>query len=213
MTSQETKNIIAALIKAQKKIKHAQKDAKNPHFKNQYATLESVIDASKDALLENDVVVSQVYTRENLLITRLMHSSGEWIESVIALVLNKNDMQQLGSATTYGRRYALAAILNIAQTDDDGNLASQPQNNQATAQSATNTLSESIDLGSYIIQMGDKNKMTGTKLSDHTDVWLRKSADSTIDYYKKQNKPMHKNAKEFVDVVEAYLKQKADVGF
>ena len=116
-----------ALIKAQGSIKHAQKDAKNPHFKNSYATLESVIDATKDELLKQKITVIQTHTLDNNLVTTLFHESGEFIQSEVKLMLNKQDMQQLGSATTYARRYALTSMLNIAQEDDDGNAAAKPK--------------------------------------------------------------------------------------
>ncbi len=134
-TSESTKLIAAALVAAQEKIKHASKDSNNPHFKNDYASLESVIDATKVALVSNSVVVLQgMSTDGTSLTTRLQHTSGEFIETEVKLVLSKNDMQGLGSAITYARRYALAAIMNISQADDDGNDASnRPQHRPAKA--------------------------------------------------------------------------------
>lgn len=123
-TSETTAEITKALVKASAAIKHATKDAKNPHFRNDYASLESVIDASKETLLDNGIVVLQA-PGNGVLTTRLQHSSGEFFESEINLVLTKNDMQGLGSAITYARRYSLAALLNISQADDDGNEASK----------------------------------------------------------------------------------------
>lgn len=122
-TSSEVNLISTALIVAQSKIKHATKDAKNPHFKNDYATLEAVIDASKSALLEQDIAVLQGMNGD-VLTTRLQHKSGQFFESDVRLVLSKQDMQGLGSAITYARRYSLAAMVNITQQDDDGNVAS-----------------------------------------------------------------------------------------
>lgn len=124
-TSESISNLASALVKAHTKIKHAIKDNKNPHFKNDYATLESVIDASKEALLEQGIVVLQAPSGGTLT-TRLQHSSGEFIETELNLLLTKQDMQGLGSAITYARRYSLAALLNMAQADDDGNEASKP---------------------------------------------------------------------------------------
>lgn len=122
-TSEQVELIAAALIKAQANINHAGKDAQNPHFRNDYASLESVIDASKKTLLDNEVTVIQA-PGDGVLVTRLQHSSGQFIETELKLLLSKQDMQGLGSAITYARRYSLAAMLNIAQVDDDGNLAS-----------------------------------------------------------------------------------------
>lgn len=124
-TSETVMEISSALIAAQKNIKHAIKDAKNPHFKNDYATLASVIDATKDELLKNNIVVIQsVGTR--ILTTRLQHASGQYFEQESELILSKADMQGMGSSVTYMRRFQLSAMLNLAQADDDGTLASKP---------------------------------------------------------------------------------------
>lgn len=123
-TSETITKITEALLKAQAEIKHAIKDAQNPHLKNTYATLESVIDAVKGPLLKNDIIIIQSPDNKTL-ITRLQHKSGEFIENTLELILSKNDMQGFISATTYGRRASLVSLLNIAQADDDGNLASK----------------------------------------------------------------------------------------
>lgn len=125
-TSESTSKISPALVKAQKSIKHAQKDAVNGHLKNGYATLMSVIEACKEALLAEEITVIQSPGSKTLT-TRLQHSSGEFIESEIELLFSKQDMQGLGSAITYARRYALSAMLNISQEDDDGNAAAKAE--------------------------------------------------------------------------------------
>jgi hypothetical protein len=50
----------------------------------------------------------------------LPHSSGEWIESTVALLLQRQDMQGLGSATTYAKRYALASMVGAVTEEGDG---------------------------------------------------------------------------------------------
>src|SRR3569623_1400863 len=128
-TSESVKQLSAALVNAQAKIKHAKKDSQNPHFRNDYASLESVIDATKEELLSQGVVLLQGMSADgSALTTRLQHNSGEFMETDCKILLSKQDMQGLGSAITYARRYAQAAILNISQADDDGNTASvKPQ--------------------------------------------------------------------------------------
>jgi hypothetical protein len=129
-TSASIKNISLALLEAQKQIKYATKDANNPYHKSRYATLESVIDAIKTPLNDNGIIfiqtLSQAQDNHYLLITtRLIHAeSAEWIEEGSPIPLTKIDAQGFGSAATYGRRYALAAITGLYQADDDGNDAS-----------------------------------------------------------------------------------------
>ena len=126
-TSEQIGKICAALLKAQKEITFAVKDAVNPHLKSKYADLPSVIDAIKTALNESDIVFMQtageMVNMHLQLTTRLMHSSGEWIEDTMTMPLTKQDPQGYGSALTYARRYSLAAITGLYQDDDDGNKA------------------------------------------------------------------------------------------
>jgi len=123
-TSETISKIAPALLAAQRLICNAAKNAKNPHFKNNYANLESVIEATKEHLNNNSIVVLQTLSESEgavlKLTTRLLHESGEYIEDTAATPLSKADPQGVGSAVTYLRRYSLAAICNITQEDDDG---------------------------------------------------------------------------------------------
>lgn len=133
MTTSDAIDLIApALLAAQREIANASKDAKNPHYRSSYASLGSVIEATKGPLNKNGISVIQSLSNEIavdttglLLRTRLLHTSGQWIEDCAYSPLPKADPQGVGSATTYLRRYSLAALLCITQEDDDGNAASQ----------------------------------------------------------------------------------------
>ena len=133
------KNLYAALVKAQSQIKNAVKDSVNPHFKNRYADLESVWDAVRDALHRNDLAVLQLTDLDAsgapVLITRVIHTSGEHVEGRYPLVCkDPTDAQKLGSSMSYARRYSLSAMLGVIQSDDDGNGASaQPAKTAAQA--------------------------------------------------------------------------------
>ena len=121
------KELYAALAKAQSQIDGAKKDSTNPHFRSKYADLASVWDACREALTSNGLAVVQfgaVSEAGAVLVTRLTHSSGEAIEGSIPLLNGKGDMQGLGSALTYARRYGLAAMVGVCPEDDDGNAAS-----------------------------------------------------------------------------------------
>ena len=123
-TSESIKAIAPALLEAQEQMKFAIKDSTNPHFKSRYADLGSVIDAIKKSLNESGIAFIQTPTESAVgtlaLSTRLIHSSGEWIEDTAICPLQKNDPQGYGSALTYMRRYCLASITGLYQDDDDG---------------------------------------------------------------------------------------------
>jgi hypothetical protein len=134
--SDQLDQIAAALAKAQGEIQNVVKDAKNPHFKSDYATLDAVTDTVRPIFARNGLAIVQLPTSENGIATvhtLITHSSGQWIKGDTSCPLSKADAQGLGSATTYLRRYATSAAANIAQTDDDGNAASQPTNGRQTA--------------------------------------------------------------------------------
>lgn len=124
----DTGKLAEALAKAQGQIRGAAKDTTNPHFKSKYADLASVWEACRKPLADNGLSVVQFTKivgddRQPVLVTRLLHSSGECIEGDTPLLMGKQDMQALGSAITYARRYGLAAMVGIAPEDDDGNAA------------------------------------------------------------------------------------------
>ena len=136
-TSEKIDLIAPALLAAQKEINNASKDAKNPHFRSSYASLGSVIEAVKEPLNKHGISIIQSLSSCSsdgqsggnnggglLLRSRLLHTSGQWIEDCAHSPLAKADPQGVGSATTYLRRYSLAALLCITQEDDDGNAAS-----------------------------------------------------------------------------------------
>lgn len=125
--SETLKEISKALSLFAIKVESIRKDANNPFFKSQYATLSNIIESTRDALSESGLSVSQFPIGEHSLITILMHESGEWIQSEYTMRPTKNDPQGIGSVITYMRRYALASILNLSiQEDDDANEASTP---------------------------------------------------------------------------------------
>lgn len=128
--SEQSENIAElalALSKAQAKIGGAKKDSSNPFFKSQYADLESVWESCRQQLTDNGLAVVQTTDLNDTgvtVVTTLIHSSGQWMRGRLNLHPSKADPQGMGSAITYGRRYALAAMVGVYQTDDDGNAAS-----------------------------------------------------------------------------------------
>ena len=126
MQSETIGALAAALAKAQNQISGAVKDAANPFFKSKYADLESVWQACRKPLTDNGLAVTQTsrYTTDGLmLVTTLLHSSGEWISGEMPVLTKDASPQAQGSGLTYARRYALAAIVGVYQTDDDAEAA------------------------------------------------------------------------------------------
>ena len=128
MNKSETIGALAgALSKAQAEIRGAIKDTANPFFKSKYADLSSVWEACREQLTKNGLSVVQTNKAGDgrvIVETILMHTSGEWISGELDMKPVKDDPQGVGSAITYARRYALAAIVGVAPEDDDGNAAS-----------------------------------------------------------------------------------------
>ena len=129
-TSESITKIAPALLAAQKSVDNATKNAKNPHFKNNYANLSAVIEAVKEAFNAAGITILQPLEESRdgqcYVTTRLVHESGEWIEATASAPMPKADPQGVGSATTYLRRYGLAAMACITQDDDDGEGARPP---------------------------------------------------------------------------------------
>jgi hypothetical protein len=121
--SEQTTNLITALVAARAAFRPVTKDAiatvgKDREF--QYADLAAILDAVIPALCANALVLLQSIDAESSsLITRLTHTSGEWVESVYPLKLEQTP-QAFGSALTYGRRYSILSLLCLAAEDDDG---------------------------------------------------------------------------------------------
>lgn len=121
--SEQINEIGAALAKAQGAIENATKDKANPFFKSTYADLAGIWDACRAALSSNGLSVVQTPEQSEkgvLVSTMLLHSSGQWISGSYLMPVSKFDAQSIGSAITYARRYALAAMVGVAPEDDDG---------------------------------------------------------------------------------------------
>lgn len=138
--SEDIKDLAEALNKAQAIMESAKKDSSNPFFKSKYADLHSVIVAIKEPLASNGLSYTQTMEsdeRGDYVETTLFHVSGQWISGRQRLqisshisgqwdsgrhrleIFRKKDMQAVGSAITYARRYSLQAIVGLSAEDDD----------------------------------------------------------------------------------------------
>ena len=132
-TSDDLNELGAALAKAQGAMKGASKDSVNPFFKSKYADLASVWKACGEHLAANGISVVQMPESQGnqvAVTSMLLHSSGQYITNRLKVTAAKADVQGVGSAITYARRYALAAMVGIYTEDDDGNSAVQGRQQQ-----------------------------------------------------------------------------------
>ena len=108
---QTTSEIAKAFVAAQKQFEKTGLDSKNPHFRNDYASLAACIGAVKEALNENGIALVQK-THEcdkGIKIESIfLHESGQTISGgILILPAEAETPQKYGSALTYARRYSL----------------------------------------------------------------------------------------------------------
>ena len=123
-TSNEINELAEALSYAQGAMGAALKDSKNPHFGNDFASLEAINAVIKQPLTDNNLSIVQFPINDESgvgITTRIMHKSGQWLEEKWTMPVVKAGPQQYGSLITYFRRYSIAAIFGIPQTDKDAN--------------------------------------------------------------------------------------------
>jgi hypothetical protein len=125
------KDVSVRLHKAFNLIRNPVKNSTNPFLKNKYADLGEVIDCVKGPLHEAGFYLSQ--SGELALDGKAMRVLTTVTDSVTGVVvlsahtdvlLKQFDPQGTMSAFTYGRRYALLSMFNLAAEDDDANVAS-----------------------------------------------------------------------------------------
>jgi hypothetical protein len=126
-TSEKITSVMTALLKFQGQVSKIKKDAKNPHFKSNYASLSKILEETNPVLTECGLVLTQHFDVD-VLTTMLCHAeSGEFMQSDYPInVKDASNPQQLGSALSYARRYGVQSILNLNASDDDGSAAAAP---------------------------------------------------------------------------------------
>jgi hypothetical protein len=142
-TSEQTHDLVAALAKARVdfepivRTKTVTVKSDRGSYQFSYAPLEDILAATAAALSAHGLVlvsgIEPSGDRGVVLSTRLMHASGQWLESCVD-VGRPSKMQEMGSSLTYARRYAITGLLGISADDDDD--ANAADGNAITAQTA-----------------------------------------------------------------------------
>jgi len=98
---------------------------------NDYADLNEVVRVVKEAFQVRNFLINHIeYSNEHgdFLSTIFEHISGKTWETSVRLVYKQGDMQSLGSAITYARRYGLSQLAGVisGDKDDDGEASLNP---------------------------------------------------------------------------------------
>jgi hypothetical protein len=122
---QNNNSIYQAILEFQRNSGAVIMSAVNPRFKSKYASLTDIQKAIRKPLADAGLVIVHQLGENNTMTSSLIHAeTGQSISSTYNLIVQRNDMQALGSAITYAKRYAVAALLDIiTDEDDDGNKA------------------------------------------------------------------------------------------
>ena len=185
--SESIKELACALNKAQGEMQKAHKKSENPYFNSSYANLSEVLTCVKEAFTANGLSFTQMPSFDSGIAyveTLIMHNSGEWISSIAGSPLSKQNPQGIGDATTYLRRYSLAAVAGLAQEDDDGNSNSSGETKK---------------------QEDDDNKewYNETMLNDHHDyIMNKKNSGETAKQIVKEIRGKYKVANKYEKIIE-----------
>lgn len=137
----EHKNVYLALCAAQASMGTVVKGSVNPAFKSKYADLADVVAVAVPALTAQGIALhhSMVQNEHGMAMrTTLSHGATDThIHCDVPLIVDRNNMQGMKSATTYAKRIGLESLTGIAPEDDDGNAAAN-SNNGYTAFEAAN---------------------------------------------------------------------------
>lgn len=106
------------------------KDESNPFFKSKYVPLPKMLRTLKPIMQKHGFILNQpidvANTQQgmrNVVFSRLVHAETGLAEESKMMLPEIEDMQKLGGAVTYARRYTLSAVLGLEETDDDGETA------------------------------------------------------------------------------------------
>ena len=138
-TSEHLDQLIPALAKARLDFGAIERTKENPHFKFKYAPLEKILAAVDKPLAQQQLVLlGEISNADNMVTvtTRLMHCSEQWMESAVVVHMpdQMKDLQELGKAITYIRRYSISTMLNVQADDDvDDHLGAEPLQERQTS--------------------------------------------------------------------------------
>ena len=159
-----------ALLRAQGDMGNISTDGENDYLSNKYATLGNVQGAVIPIFNRWGFVVLQCGGADEFgkyMKTELIHISGKTFESKIYLVTAKNDMQSIGSAITYARRYGLLAFSGIKVLDDDANEALSKDQLYEKVKNQGRGILQFIEKKNITLEQMDEQKQKAFTIIDH----------------------------------------------
>lgn len=122
--SEKTDKLFAAMLAVQQECGIIGKDATNPHFKSEYASLENIWSTIKPICGKHGIMTMQTVGEMKgelvQVFTAIVHAaSGQFVISLGEMPVGKLTPQAVGSAITYARRYFLAPALGLVTGDED----------------------------------------------------------------------------------------------
>lgn len=181
-TSPSITNLTQGLAKFHAMVGRISKDAKNPFFKSNYASLPHIITEVAEPLEKAGLVIAQFPDGDGLTTILIHADSGEYMMATYTLqVVRQNDPQAQGSALSYARRYGLTSVLNLAIADDDGEAATRPVRQApalAPVAKVTPTEAQFAGIVQYLNGTPDQQKVAKEALKKYT---LTKDQTETLD--------------------------------
>lgn len=172
-------NLTQALAKFHAMVGKISKDAKNPFFKSNYATLPHINSEIAEPMEKAGILISQFPDGDGLT-TMLIHAdSGEFIMSTFTLqVVRQNDPQAQVSAISYARRTSISSILNLSIIDDDGEAATRPVRQQPVPTKVAPTEEQFAYIVRYLNGTDAQKKQAKEAMSKYT---FNKDQQDTLD--------------------------------
>jgi len=155
--SEKVGELIRALAKAKLEYPSIHKTAENALFRNKYVTLEDILEATREPLAKNGLVIIPTFDVENgvtMMTVKLFHESDQFISSKVEIIpppatISKsgnettNELQRVGIAITYMQRYTIQALLGVSGEDDtDGNAATDKSSGNPSSKEIKDKLDE-----------------------------------------------------------------------
>lgn len=175
--SESTNEIAAALSKAQGEFPRINVNQENPFFKSGFADLNNIVRSMRPAMSKNNLCLTQqtkiLPDGATILVTRLRHSSGQWIESRVRILPPKNDMQSYASTLSYMKRHSIMALLNLTidsdYADDDAEVAMVTQRDTFAKGVAVNRKYDPREQSSEVISRDQLDELE-YELSAYPDI-------------------------------------------